>query len=190
MIKTFIIFIALISGGAKEVKVSTEASTIMWTCSKVIGKSHQGVLTLKDGSLDIANGKLSGGSFVVDMYSLVCTDLEGEWKEKLEGHLRSDDFFSVETYPTAEFEITKVSPTAADTYEVVGDVTIKGTTEQITFSATMKKKDGAFEAFASITIDRSKFDVRYGSGSFFDNLGDNAINDEFTLEVKLVAGDE
>lgn len=188
MIKAFLIVGALLSGEAKEVKVNTESSTITWTGSKVVGGSHTGNVALKSGSLDITKGKLKGGSFVIDMTTLTDTDLEGEWKQKLEGHLKSDDFFGVETFPTAEFSITKVSSTDSGTYDVTGDITIKGKTESISFPTTVAQEGDGYKATASITIDRSKFDVRYGSGSFFDNLGDNAISDEFTLEISLVAG--
>lgn len=188
MIKAFIILAAFFSGEAKELAVNTEASTIVWTGAKVVGNSHTGTLALKSGSLDISRGKLKGGSFTVDMTSLTDTDLEGEWKGKLEGHLKSDDFFGVEKFPTAEFNITNVESTGGSDYNVTGDITIKGKTESISFPATVKEAGNGYEASASITVDRSKFDVRYGSGSFFDNLGDKAIKDEFVLEVKLVAG--
>ncbi len=186
MIKAFIILAAFFSGEAKDVKVNTKASTIEWTGSKVVGKTHSGTLQLASGSLDISKGVLKGGSFVVDMTTLEDTDLTGEWKGKLEGHLKSDDFFGVEKFPTAEFTITKVKSTDNGTYDVNGDITIKGKTESISFSTTLIEAGDGYEASASITIDRSKFDVRYGSGSFFDNLGDKAISDEFKLEVKLV----
>ncbi len=188
MIKALIIFAALLNAEAKDLSVNTEASTITWTGTKVVGKSHTGTLALKSGSLDISKGKLKGGSFVIDMTTLTDTDLSGEWKEKLEGHLKSDDFFGVATYPTAEFTITGVKSTGDGAYDVTGDLTIKGKTESISFPASVKESGDAYEATASLTFDRSKFDVRYGSGSFFDNLGDNAINDEIELEVKLVTG--
>lgn len=188
MIKAFIIFAALLSGEAKDVEVNTEASTITWTGSKVVGGSHTGTVALKSGSLDIAGGKLKGGAFVIDMTTLEDTDLSGEMKGKLEGHLKSDDFFGVATFPTAEFKITKVKSNGEGGYNVTGDITIKGKTESISFPTTLIEADGSYEAVATITVDRSKFDVRYGSGSFFDNLGDKAISDDFTMEVKLVAG--
>lgn len=188
MIKAFIILAAFFSGEAKDVKVNTKASTIVWSGSKVVGKTHTGTLELTSGSLDISKGALKGGSFTVDMTTLTDTDLEGEWKGKLEGHLKSDDFFGIETYPTAEFKITKVKSTDDGSYDVTGDITIKGKTESISFSTALTEIGGGYQATASITVDRSKFDVRYGSGSFFDDLGDKAISDEFTLEVKLVTG--
>ncbi len=186
MIKAFIILAAFLSGEAKDVDINTKASTIEWTGSKVVGKSHSGTLQLASGSLDISKGVLKGGSFVVDMTTLEDTDLTGEWKGKLEGHLKSDDFFGVEKFPTAEFKTTKVKAKGDGTYDVTGNITIKGITESISFTSSLAEAGDGYEASASITIDRSKFDVRYGSGSFFDDLGDKAISDEFTLEVKLV----
>lgn len=180
MIKAFIIFAALISGEAKEVKVDTKASTITWTGSKVIGGGHTGTIALKSGSLDVAGGKLKGGSFVIDMSTI------SEPSERLVGHLKSDDFFGIATYPTAEFQTTKVKANKDGGYDVTGNITIKGKTESISFPAKLMEAGTGYEATASITVDRSKFDVRYGSGSFFDDLGDKAISDEFTLEVKLV----
>lgn len=182
MIKAFIIFAALLSGEAKDVKVNTEASTISWKGSKIVGNSHTGTIALKSGVLDVAKGKLKGGSFSIDMTTLNSGD-----SDRLVGHLKSDDFFGVEAFPTADMIITNVSAGKDGAYQVTGDFTIKGKTESITFPATLKETDNGYEASASITVDRSKFEVRYGSNSFFDNLGDKAIDNNFTLEVMLVA---
>jgi polyisoprenoid-binding protein YceI len=135
----------------------------------------------------MTDGVLTGGSFEVDMTALLVTDLEGEWKEKLEGHLKSEDFFGIEKYPTAKFVVTKVAPkgTPGD-YKVYGDLTIKETTEPIAFYANITEEDGVKVATADLEIDRSKYNVRYGSGSFFSGLGDKTIYDEFDLQVKLV----
>lgn len=182
MIKAFIIFAALLSGEAKEVKVDTKASTIVWSGSKVIGGGHTGNISLKSGSLDIAGGKLKGGTFVIDMGTIT----ESEGSDRLVGHLKSDDFFGIATNPTAEFKTSKVKANKDGGYDLTGDITIKGKTETISFPVVLKEVGSGYEATASITVDRSKFDVKYGSGSFFDDLGDKAISDEFTLEVKLV----
>ncbi|WP_420315689.1 YceI family protein [Ekhidna sp.] len=188
MIKAFIIFAALLSGEAKEMKVNTTESVITWTGKKVVGKSHTGTLKLKEGALQMDDNKLTGGSFVIDMTTLEDTDLSGEWKAKLEGHLKSDDFFGVETFPTANFVITEAKSTGNNTYDITGEVTIKGKTETISFPATIKEAGGNYEAMADLSFDRSKFDVRYGSDSFFDNLGDNVIEDKIDLSVKLIVG--
>lgn len=168
-------------------KVDTSKSVIVWKGHKVTG-SHEGTLQLKDGAFDYENGVLTGGSFTIDMTSINCTDLEGDSKGSLEGHLKSGDFFGVEKFPTATFKITKVSPkgTPGD-YKVIGDLTIKGITKEIKFYTNVKDSDAANTATADIKIDRTDFGVRYGSGSFFDSLGDKTIYDEFDLNVTIVS---
>lgn len=169
---------------AKEgsVPVNLNQSEIVWNGKKVTGE-HFGNVDIKSGSLEFDDGVLKGGSFVIDMSSIKVTDLEGQWKTKLENHLKSDDFFGVEKYPTSKLAITKVEPKGKDgAYKITGDLTIKATTKPIQFDALM---DGS-TATADIVIDRAEYDVRYGSGSFFDNLGDKTIYDDFILKVKLV----
>lgn len=166
--------------------IDAEKSTIDWKGEKVTGQ-HTGTIALKSGSLEMKDNKLTGGSFVIDMTSIENTDLEGEYKGKLEGHLKSDDFFGVTTFPEASLVITKVKETKkANVYEVTGNLTIKGITHPITFTATLIDSNGTVVANTNIIVDRSKYDVRYGSGSFFDNLGDKTIYDDFTLTVNLV----
>lgn len=159
---------------------------ITWKGYKVTG-SHTGTVDLKEGNLEFTDGALSGGSFSIDMATLGSMDLEGEWKGKLDGHLKSEDFFNVEKYPTADFVITKVAPkgTPGD-YKIYGDLTIKETTEPIIFYANVKEEGDKKIATASIKVDRSLYNVKYGSGSFFSGLGDKTIYDEFDLDVKLV----
>lgn len=171
---------------AKDVKVDVDASTVAWVGKKVTGQ-HNGVIGLKGGRLEMEDGKLTGGIFTIDMPSIECQDLSGDSKGNLEGHLKSDDFFGVEKYPTATFVITKAVPQGPGKYKVVGNITIKGKTEEIQFPASIEEKDGKVMASAALTIDRSKFDIRYGSGSFFDNLGDKTIYDDFELTINLVA---
>jgi polyisoprenoid-binding protein YceI len=162
----------------KEVK--TEESTVAWKAYKVTG-SHTGTVNLKSGALMFDNGQLSGGEFEVDMTSLVSTDLEGEYKGKLEGHLKSDDFFGVETFPTSSIVFKNVKSTGKNSYEVTGDLTVKGITKPVTFDVSVYGS----KATATLKIDRAQYDVKYGSGSFFDDLGDKTIYDEFDLVVDL-----
>lgn len=162
----------------KEVKVTE--STVTWKGYKVTG-SHEGVIELESGFLEMDGSKLTGGEFVVDMSTLVATDLEGDSKGKLEGHLKSDDFFGVEKYPTAKLVFTSVKPMNKNSYTVTGDLTIKETTKPITFVVSVYEN----KATATMKVDRAEYDVRYGSGSFFDDLGDKAIYDEFDLVVDL-----
>ena len=165
-------------GEKKEIK--TDKSTVTWKGYKVTG-SHYGSVNLKSGNLVFTEGKLTGGEFVMDMSTIVTDDLTGEYKGKLEGHLKSDDFFGVEKFPTASLVFTKVKSTGKNSYEVSGDLTVKGKTEPIKFDLSIYGN----KATANLKIDRTKFDIRYGSTSFFDDLQDKAIYDEFDLVTDL-----
>ena len=128
-----------------------------------------------------------GGEFTIDMTSITSTDLEGEYLQKLNGHLKSSDFFGVDKFPEANFIITSATAKGSKgKFTVTGNMTIKTTTQPITFDAQIVNNGENMVAVADIVIDRSVFDVRYGSGSFFDNLGDKTIYDDFTLTVNLV----
>lgn len=164
----------------EKVEVKTNESRVTWKAYKVTG-SHTGTVALESGDLVFDNGTLTGGEFVVDMTSITCTDLEGEYKEKLEGHLKSDDFFSVGSHQTSKLVFTDIKATGKNSYEVTGDLTIKGITKPITFDVSVYGS----KATATLKVDRAQYDVRYGSGSFFDNLGDKTIYDEFDLVVDL-----
>lgn len=175
-----------VEGEKERRKVSVAESNIVWNGYKVTG-SHTGNIQLKSGELEFDGDQLTGGNFVIDMTSIENTDLEGEWNEKLVGHLKSDDFFGVEKHPTASFEITQVvSRGKPGEYKIVGDLTIKGITKEIKFQADVEDMGDKAKAVAEVVVDRSEFNVRYGSGSFFDNLGDKTIYDEFDLQVNLV----
>jgi polyisoprenoid-binding protein YceI len=169
-------------------KVNTEKSSLKWVGKKVTGQ-HNGAVNISDGQLLVEKGKLVGGNFEIDMTSISVEDLtDKESNQNLTGHLKSDDFFSVEKNPKAAFKITKVATGKDGKTNITGDLTIKGITQNITFPAVVKTTKDQVEATANIVVDRTKFDVRYGSNSFFDNLGDKAIHNDFILDVKLVAG--
>ncbi len=181
MKSTLILAVAFAAASATSTdkQVNVKDSNITWKGYKVTGE-HAGTIALKEGSLIFDDNTLSGGSFTIDMTSITVTDLEGESKGKLEGHLKSDDFFGIENHPTATFKITKVEGKNGK-YKVTGALTIKGITNTNTFDLTV----GENSATAALKIDRSKYDVRYGSTSFFDGLKDKAIYDEFDLNVNL-----
>ncbi len=166
--------------GKEKKVVKTSESRVTWKAYKATG-SHNGTVDLKSGSLLFEEGKLIGGNFTVDMSSLICTDLEGEYKGKLEGHLKSDDFFGVGKHSTSTLVFSKVVHKGKNSYEATGDLTIKGITKPVTFNISIYGS----KATATMKIDRTKYDIRYGSGSFFDNLGDKTIYDEFDLIVDL-----
>ena len=165
----------------KKTVVDVKTSSIKWKAEKVMG-SHEGEISLKSGELIYEDENLVGGNFIMDMNSLICTDLSGNSKGKLEGHLKSEDFFSVETFATAGLVITNVQKVNSKKHTITADLTIKGITKSITFESNAEENKFA----ARIQIDRTQFDVKYGSGSFFDGLGDNMINDKFELTVSLV----
>ena len=160
--------------------INTEASTITWKAYKVTG-SHEGTINLASGNLDFNGTVLTGGAFVVDMTTINTTDLEGEYKQKLDGHLHSDDFFGTATHKTASLEITSVKASGKNAYNATANLTIKNITKEVNFTISVYGS----KATANLKVDRSQFDVRYGSGSFFDNLGDKTIYDEFDLVVDL-----
>lgn len=161
-------------------KVEVKNSTIEWKGEKVVG-FHEGTIALKSSELFFENNTLKGGSFTMDMTTILCTDLSGEYKSNLEGHLKSDDFFSVSNFPTSKIVITEVSKSSNDNYNISAKLTIKGITQNINFIAKVKDNNLS----ATITLDRTKFNVKYGSGSFFENLGDNMIYDDFEIKVTL-----
>ena len=163
-----------------EKSINTQASNIAWTGKKVLG-SHSGTIDLKDGKLRFENDEIVGGEFVMDMSSITVTDLKGKDKEGLEGHLNSDDFFGVENHPTSSLVITSVAKKDNGTYGVVGDLTIKDTTHPITLDLDYNDNT----ATTKLTIDRSKYNVKYNSGSFFSGLGDQTIYDNFDLNIEL-----
>ncbi|WP_044403326.1 YceI family protein [Lacinutrix sp. Hel_I_90] len=167
-----------VDGDKKEIK--TENSKVIWKGYKVTG-SHEGTIAIKSGHLNFNENKLIGGEFIMDMSTIDCTDLEGGSKGKLEGHLKSDDFFGVEKHPKATLVFTQVKATGKNSYEVTGDITIKGKTNPITLDLSIYGN----KANASLKIDRTLFDIRYGSANFFDGLKDKAIYDDFDLVADL-----
>lgn len=175
----------LISGNylyARKLVVNADVSSVKWV-GKKIGSQHEGYIKLKSGHLELKENRIVDGSIVMDMSSITNTDVKNEeYNQKLVSHLESDDFFGVEKYPTATFVVTESTTFSNDKATLTGELSIKGKTETISFEV---QKSGEFY-MAQIEVDRSKFDVRYGSDSFFDNLGDKAIDDIFTLEIKLV----
>jgi polyisoprenoid-binding protein YceI len=161
--------------------VDVSKSSITWVGEKVTGK-HTGTINLKEANLDFDGEALVGGMFVMDMTSINVTDLEGEYKGKLEGHLKSDDFFGVNNFATASYTITSVKDNGNGNYDITGDMVIKGISKSYTF----KMEVVGNKAHVNAEIDRTDFDIRYGSTSFFDSLGDKAIYDDFTLDINLV----
>jgi polyisoprenoid-binding protein YceI len=169
------------SMNAQTKKIDASKSTINWVGKKVTGE-HSGTVNLKEGSLVFKKKKLVGGTFTVDMTTMTATDLTGEYQGKLNGHLKSDDFFGTDKFETSTLVFKKIAVKAGGIYTITGDLTIKGVKESITFDLVTTTNS----ATTSLKIDRTKYGIKYGSGSFFDNLGDKAIANEFELKVALV----
>ena len=172
--------------------VDNNKSTVLWKGEKITGSSHQGKINITSGSIYVMNNQLAGGDFTIDMNSLETTDMEADMNAKLTKHLKDDDFFSTDKFPTTTLKITNSTKILnnLDTdpnYEFDGELTIKGITQEIKFEAIVVLEEKSITATAKIIFDRSKFDVKYNSGSFFNDLGDKLIKDEVELKVKLSA---
>ncbi len=171
-------------GGEAIYMVSAADSTVSWLGSKPVGNSHTGVIDISEGELTLADGALVAGSFVIDMTTIASTDGA---PPRLTEHLNSDDFFGTATFPTASLVINSAESLGGDQYAVMGDLTIKEITNPIEFTATASEADGVVNATADIVFDRAMYDVQFGSGSFFQDLGDDLIADEIEITVELVA---
>jgi len=167
--------------------VDVSKSKIEWIGKKITGQ-HKGEIKLADGTLNAEGNKLVGGSFNIDMSTITCTDLDVDNGSKLLGHLKSPDFFSVEKNPKSNFQITNVSVIDGSKVNITGNLTIKGINNKITFPASVQQKGNFLVAVASgVKVDRTKYDIKYGSKNFIAGIGDKAIDDEFELNINLVA---
>ncbi len=165
--------------------VDVAKSTVNWTGKKVTGE-HHGTILIKEGNLVVEKGKVTGGKIVMDMNSIVDKDLtDPAWNAKLIGHLKSDVFFDVAAHPTSELVLTKVEGNESK-YTFSGNLTIKGISNPVTFYATASKDGKDMVYKGTLTIDRTKYNMKFGSKSFFENLGDKVIYDDFTLDFNLV----
>ncbi len=186
ILSSFLITIGL-SAFSKEYTIDSKTSTLEWLAKKVTGQ-HSGTISFGEGTLTVEKKKITGGKISVDMKSLADTDLgDSPMKGKLEGHLKSDDFFGVEKFPWSTLEVTKVEAKSGNQYHFTGDLTIKGVTNPIEFDAEVSEVSGQLIATGEMTINRAKYGIKYGSGSFFEGLGDKLIYDDFSLKFKLAA---
>ena len=170
--------------GQETYKISPENSTIEWIGEKVSG-AHSGYINLQNAFFVFEEEKFVGGEFNIDMNSIKCTDIENRtYASKLEEHLKDSDFFNSSKYPTSNFKISNIIFDGTS-YMITGNITIKEISQEITFPAKFENDGDIFHANATLKIDRTKHDIKYGSGSFFDDLGNRMIYDEFTLKIHL-----
>ena len=160
--------------------VDLTESTVYWKGAKLTG-SHEGTIDILSAHLHFNDKVFEGGEIIIDMNSINCTDLSGDSKKNIEGHLKDEDFFFSEEYPTSKLVMKKVKKIDINTYEIEGDMTIRGITNLIKFKSIITNG----KANAKLKIDRTKYGVKYASKSFIKNIGDKMIYDEFDLEVNL-----
>jgi polyisoprenoid-binding protein YceI len=182
LINITILLCSAYSTYAQDKSLNLETSNIRWYGEEITGKQHYGDLKFSSGNIQINNEVVTNGSFIVNMNSLTVEDLSGGGKKRLEGHLRSTAFFGVSDHPQASLSISSMVEIDGNSQILDGQLTIKGVTHPINFSLTLTPENNAS---AILVFDRSKYDVRFRSGSFFDELGDKLILDEIKLEVAL-----
>ena len=170
-------------------RLNAADSLIAWSAQKRVGSKHNGTVTAQEGAFVVEQGTIIGGTIVVNMATITDLDLtDAGMNAKLVEHLKSDDFFAAETYPTSTFaisEIVKVEGIQGATHRVTGMMTIKGLENEISFPAKFETSDTGISMTGTVTLDRTLWDVRYGSGKFFENLGDSLIEDEFILTLDV-----
>ena len=178
------------ASSSKTLNVNTANSTINWSGSK-IGSTHTGGIKIKSGSVNVDGDKITGGKFTIDMNTMTNTDLDAEGGGKLVGHLASADFFDVAKFPTATFEITKVTALSGNpdaNCMVYGNLTMKDQTKQIGFKANAAvNSNGVKVSTGDFTIDRTDFGIQYGSAKLADVVKDKAISDKIGLNIILTA---
>ena len=180
------------AGTGEELAVDTQASSIYWLGSKV-GGVHDGTIRLKGGSLTVNEKEATSGSFTIDMNSIVNEDLkQNDMNEMLVNHLKSEDFFDVAKYPESSFAITKIEAVAnatdSVTHNVSGNLKLKDVEKNITFGAKITKEGNVYKAVTvPFTIDRTQWNVKYGSKTLFADLKENIVNDNIELQITIVA---
>ena len=161
--------------------INPDQSIIVWTGREVTTSKHFGNIYFASGQFEVKSGLISSGEFVVDMTTIDNQDLPEERRGRLEAHLKSDDFFSVESHPTALLSILSSESVADGKWMVSGELTIKTFTHPVEFE--MSNSNDGWKA--NLVFDRSKYEVKFRSGSFFENLGDKLIYDDIELAINL-----
>jgi len=178
--KIIVVFLFFFTMNAFSAGIDLKKSWLRWKGDKVTG-SHFGPLQFKKGHLDVKEGLIKGGEFVVDMNSIDCEDMEGKWKKKLLAHLKSDDFFSVKKFATSRLKLLSSQKLEKGGLKVKALLTIKGVERPVSFIA--KRLGNKY--VGDLTFDRTTYDIKYKSGSFFKELGDKMIYDNVKLSFSI-----
>lgn len=180
------------SDSARVFALDSASSKVEWLAKKVTGQ-HNGTLAIKSGELKTEAGKITSGRFTLNMAAIKVVDItDAETNAKLAGHLNSEDFFSTSKFPEGTFELVSTEPIAnaaagSPNYTIKGNLTLKGISKAISFPSTITINGETLNAQADFDIDRTEWDIRYGSGKFFKDIGDKAINDNFNIKLNIVA---
>lgn len=175
-----------LASNPEPLNISKTESIVGWKAAKVTGE-HWGKVKISSANLDYQNGRITSGSFEIDMTSITVEDIkDANSNARLTNHLKSDDFFSVEKFNKSSMTITEAKTSNGKDYEIKGNLIIKGISNPVTFPAQVTEEGNKVIATGKITFDRTKYDIKYRSGNYFENLADKLIYDEVTLDVKLV----
>ncbi|PIF29730.1 polyisoprenoid-binding protein YceI [Flavobacterium sp. 9] len=168
-------------------KIVSSNSNVEWTGRKVTG-AHNGTIGIKEGNFILNGGKVKGGNIVINTSTIKILDItDTAANEQFAGHLASDDFFSIEKFPTASFDILSVKEVADNTYYLEGNLTIKDISHVVGFEASLENAENAITLSGKLVIDRTKYDIRFRSGNFFKDLGDTLIYNDFELDFNITA---
>jgi polyisoprenoid-binding protein YceI len=182
--------VTAVAEGEKKVEISASESSITWVGRKVTG-SHSGTVPLKSGEVLVEGDSIKSGKFGIDLSGVAVTDItDAKNNAKLVGHLKSPDFFAADLFPTVEFTIDSATPLAkplasGENTTIKGTLAIKGISKPVEFPAQVGVKDGIAQARGKAKLDRTQWDIRYGSGKFFQGLGDKLIYDEFEVDFNI-----
>jgi len=168
-------------------EIQKESSIVNWTGKKVLGL-HTGTIAVAKGSIDMDHEKIVSGDVVIDMTSLTITDInDRKTHQEFKDHLWNDDFFSIDEFSTSHLKVVQGTLTNKNEYELSGLLTIKNITQPVTFTGKIEILTDFLYSTGELVVDRTLYNIRYGSGKFIDNLGDKLIHDEFVLQFKLIA---
>ncbi len=174
------------SGKMAKFQIQQTSSTVNWTGKKILGL-HTGSIDIANGFIEITDDTIAGGEIQIDMTSIVVTDIEDKKTNKdFLAHLLNDDFFSVDQFKTAKLILTGSSKIDSNKFKINGILTIKNISHPISFIATIEIYTNTLHSFGEVVIDRTLYNIHYGSGKFMDNLGDKLIYDDFILQFKLI----
>lgn len=168
-------------------RIVSSDSSVEWTGRKVTG-AHNGTIGIKEGNFILNEGKVKGGTIVIDTASIKILDItDPDTNTQFAGHLASDDFFSIEKFPTATFEVLSVKEVSDSIFYLEGNLTIKDITHIAGFEAAIEKSTNAISLTGKLVIDRTKYDIKFRSGNFFKDLGDTLIYNDFELDFNITA---